>query len=349
MLNRHYMKFAGILVAMIFVLVIGGCGSTNKDEVDASIKSEINNVKEYLFPVQQGSKYGFINQRGEMIIEPEYTFAKQFSEGLAEVWVGDFFTAKLGFINEEGEMVIEPQYELVKEFSEGLAAFSHSKSGPWGYIDKNGEVVMEAIYSRPQPFSEGYTLVGLGYFGSRRRFVDRNGNVLANKEFDDARSFAEDLAPVEIDGMWGYINKEAEMVIVPRFNDAWSFSDGLAAVQVKNKYGFIDKTGELVIKPKFSDAGVFSEGLCVAQNKLKYGFIDKSGHWVIKPKFIMAGEFNNGLALVTIMNISLKILWDRGDFMKSGYINKQGKFIWGPNASEIPEGFEAGWEERSKK
>lgn len=48
---------------------------------------------------------------------------------------------KWGFVNEEGKIVIEPQYDNAKSFSYGLAAV-YSK-GKWGFIDKNNEVVID--------------------------------------------------------------------------------------------------------------------------------------------------------------------------------------------------------------
>lgn len=52
--------------------------------------------------VRQGKKFGYINQKGEFVIQPKYDLAKNFSDGLAAVREGDLF----GFINVSGEWVI---------------------------------------------------------------------------------------------------------------------------------------------------------------------------------------------------------------------------------------------------
>ena len=50
--------------------------------------------------------YGFIDKRGDVVIEPKYDDACGFSDGLAAVKVGK----KYGFIDHTGRMVIEPQF-----------------------------------------------------------------------------------------------------------------------------------------------------------------------------------------------------------------------------------------------
>ncbi|EAL1455719.1 WG repeat-containing protein, partial [Campylobacter coli] len=60
---------------------------------------------------------------------------------------------------------------------------------------------------------------------------------------------------VELNGKWGFIDKNGEFAIKPKFDDIWDFSEGLAKVKLNGKYGFIDKNGDFVIKPKFDDIG----------------------------------------------------------------------------------------------
>ena len=70
-------------------------------------------------------------------------------------------------------------------------------------------------------------------------YMDKEGNVVINPQFDYAEGFSEGLASVRIgdreSGKYGYIDKEGKMVINPQFDLAWRFSEGLAKVEIGGK------------------------------------------------------------------------------------------------------------------
>ena len=61
------------------------------------------------------------------------------------------------------------------------------------------------------------------------------------------------LAPVKIEGKWGYINKTGKTAIEPQFDNAGGFQEGLAQIRMGDKCGFIDKSGKIAIKPQFGE------------------------------------------------------------------------------------------------
>ncbi|KKK56337.1 hypothetical protein LCGC14_3065540, partial [marine sediment metagenome] len=91
-------------------------------------------------------KYGYIDKTGQVVIEPQFDFADEFSEGLACVGVRgridstekdvvtrrrsptdefiginrSYFT-KYGFIDRSGKIIVEPKFDHAESFSEGLA------------------------------------------------------------------------------------------------------------------------------------------------------------------------------------------------------------------------------------
>lgn len=171
-----------------------------------------------------------------------------------------------GYQNSDGERVIEAKYKYLGEFSEELAV-AETKKGLFGYINKHGEIVIEPQYK-------------------------------------SADSFTERLALVEIeDGLFGYIDKFGEMVIGPMEGSGSSFNEGLARYCINGKYGFINTNGEVIVVPKYKDEDIgmqFSEGLVNVCIDGLWGYIGINGEIAIKPQFISATGFSNGLAIVEI-------------------------------------------------
>jgi hypothetical protein len=322
-----------------------------------------------LRPVQQGGKWGYIDDKGKMVIEPRFSWAQEFSEGLAAFEGED---GRHGYIDETGRVVIEPKFDNWTDFSEGLAAVSVDFS--WGYIDKTGRWVIPPQFAVGRPFSDGLALVGVPLSGKvtfppgpvKHVFVDKSGTVVINPEDDILNGqfsegfaavqfitkkgldeviidktgkvlvtaeevgldgFREGLAPVKKNGKWGYVNTAGSFVIEPRFDGAHSFSEGLAAVLVGEKWGYVDRQGRVVIRPRFGfgaedERHDFSEGLALVYLKDGCGYIDKAGKIGIKVRCSEADKFIGGIA-------SDHTGEDKGE--KHGYINRQGRYVWGPS------------------
>ena len=85
--------------------------------------------------------------------------------------------------------------------------------------------------------------------------IDREGTVKAGP-FKYVRKFQEGLAPVAAaeHGTFGFINKSGDIVIPYKFENADSFSEGLAAVRIDGKWGYINNEVQIVIAPHFSSA-----------------------------------------------------------------------------------------------
>lgn len=95
-------------------------------------------IESDLFLVSKDKKYGFINAKGEMVIDMMYNAADVFSEGLAPV----LKDGKWGFINEKGDTVINFKFEgRLTPFQNGYATYR--KGNQSVFIDKKGEMVGE--------------------------------------------------------------------------------------------------------------------------------------------------------------------------------------------------------------
>src|ERR1051326_304233 len=283
----------------------------------------------------EDGKHGYIDETGKIVIEPKFDNWTEFSEGLAAVSV-DF---DWGYIDKTGKWAIQPQFAGGRPFSDGLALVAVPLNGkvsfPPGpekhvFIDKTGKVVIDPKDDILNgTFSEG---VGTVQFISNRGpdavLIDKTGKTIIAVQDIETRGFSEGLVPAKKNRKWGYVDTKGQFAIEPQFEEAHSFSEGLAAVLVGEKWGFIDHSGRLAIAPKFgmgSDSRHhdFSEGLALVYFQDKCSYIDKTGKILIKIACNEAEQFAGGVA-------SVRIGEDKAE--KRGYINKLGKYVWGPVA-----------------
>lgn len=293
---------------------------------------------------------GFVDPEGKVMIEPQFEYATDFSDGRAFVWnyldqadekavvpLGEEYqnyesfglggNRKTGIIDSTGKFVVEPKVNFIvySAFIDSIALVRIDNK--YEIIDINGAVVSNTYQNYFEKVIYKNLIKGKSdnlkpgskcYMTRKKQFV--------SGPYQNCEPYSEGYGAVRIGGKYGYVNLKGEMKIVPQFMDAHQFSNGYAVVSVlaskadtRNKnFGLIDTNGTFVIAPNHYRLGKFSEGKIAfftrKNKKTKYGFLDVKGNVVIKPKYEHVKMFKNGLAAVKIKE-------------KYGYINSDGKMI----------------------
>ncbi len=104
-------------------------------------------------------RWGFINEKGEQVIDFQFSAAPYgFVNGYCVVCKD----GKWGFINEKGEFLFEPQFIYQpNSFSEDGIALVQDDSGLYGYIKTDGTWLIEPQFEKATGFSNGYAGVWL--------------------------------------------------------------------------------------------------------------------------------------------------------------------------------------------
>jgi len=131
-------------------------------------------------------------------------------------------------------------------------------------------------------------------------FIDEDGKVTIQPNFQDAENFSEGLALVKLEGKYGYVNKSGKLVVAAEYDDALAFNEGHAVVELKDKLGMINRNGEFIIPPRYEDLGNLENGLSYFLLDSLYGYFDAKGIERIKPKYTEASDFENGKSIVSI-------------------------------------------------
>ena len=216
---------------------------------------------------------------------------------------------KVAYVDRTGNLAIAPQFAEGGDFHDGLARVV--LDGQCYVVEEDGS--RQSPPSVPSASSCG----GVPDFviqRCREGFVDKTGTV--KFEFEGARDFSEHLAGVSINGKWGFVGTDGDLVIKPQFDHVLPFLEGLAAVRQGGKWGYINPSGVFVIPPRFAQADSFSDGLA----KVDGGFVNPSGSLVLSG-WDTASLFVQGLAHVNLGGNNY------------GYIDKNGKVVFRYTAS----------------
>jgi len=313
-----------------------------------------------LFPVRIGANFQYINKEGKIVINPQFSSATVFTNGIALVSSpGD--EGRWGYINELGKYIIPATYdqatvfsedlawvvsengapkainakgevkitlqdaESVHIFKEGLAAFevfqkNYVHETKYGFVDKNGKVAIPPQFVYAGDFSGGKCAVQNEAY--RWGYIDRQGKTAIPFEFEHAGKFVDGQAIVFVDGKYGAIDEAGKYVITPQFDGLYQDGD-LYLIKQNDKSGWATRQGKVVVNPQYTAAFTFNgAALAPVQVGDTWGYVDKGGKIIIKPQFEVALPFEGGVAAVI-----------RGG--KVGFIDTAGKYLVNPQYEEI--------------
>lgn len=188
----------------------------------------------------ENGKYGFVDERGDWKIYPQYDEIDTFSEGLARIKL----KGQYGYINKQGKIIIKCQFIRALAFSEGLACVKINEK--YGFIDKQGVLIIPAKFDSANFFREG---LGKIKINSKWGFSDKSGNLVIPAKFDNVEHFSEGLARIIINGKYGFINQQGRIVIPIQYDYANSFIQGKAKVEQNGETFFINQQGNRIGKP----------------------------------------------------------------------------------------------------
>ncbi|MGE5761430.1 MAG: WG repeat-containing protein [Gemmatimonadota bacterium] len=346
-------RWRALLVTLASVVVLTACNSPEDDShrifgyVDADGREVIAPQFLAALPFHEGlaavnvsEGWGYIDATGHWVIQPAYLAASSFSQGRAAV---RDVNGAWGYIDRSGTMVIAPRYLAAYSFI-GDRAVVWLHGDRMQVLDRDGRVVAEPEITASTPSHESEAFGASAYWG----FV-----WVGLLEEQAAAIQAERLIPFEDDDDRGrYVDPEGKLVIEGDFESPEVFFDGLARVKRDGKYGFIDREGRYVVPPKFDEAllrfsrdrtvavhdgqawlvdlqgrdiaslgawrwpnlgseegfddiashvgysDFFADGLIPWQRDGRWGYVDLDGRWVIEPQFEMAQPFHAGRASV---------------------------------------------------
>lgn len=147
-------------------------------------------------------------------------------------------------------------------------------------------------------------------------FKNSYGEVIISPKYEIAGDYSEGLASVYIDGKYGYIDRDENLIIKCDYKRAYEFKNGLAIVQRSDyKQAVINKNGEeLFTVEDYELSNIVGDYILVTEKNsddYRAGYLNQKGEKVGEVKYSTINEFKDGYAVVGIAG-------------KYGIINEEG-------------------------
>jgi hypothetical protein len=251
MKGQQLQKLKIIPLLMILVISLIGCGkivkntppNSTENETELETETEIDTVSDtnlylaYHFLDGQ-KKYGYIDRAGDFVIQPQYNYGSDFSEGFAIVNDENFYKV----INQSGDVIFQNE-GTIESFQNGMAVYIDQGTYKMGYIDTTGTVVIKPTFLMATPFQADGTAI-VSKSTDVLTIIDKSGLAIAEIKFNSAYTGLYDIkdgyAIFISDGQdgskLGVVSLEGELIIPPEYNGITNLGKGNFAVK--------DPTGE---------------------------------------------------------------------------------------------------------
>lgn len=208
------------------------------------------------------------------------TIKSPFHCGLMTVYKGE--GKAYGYMDEKGKMIIPYKFYKAYTFSDKTKrALVQLNSSTWALIKPDGSYALKPEYTDINYYSTtAYVICKNNKWG----LSDADGNIFLNPKYDAIRRTHEDLGAYKINGKWGFLDLTGNVVLNAKYDYVGDFSDGKASVRLHGNDGLIDKSGKEIVPVTFDKIMPFSPSSHMAkvQSGKKYGIIGSNGKLILK-------------------------------------------------------------------
>jgi hypothetical protein len=277
--------------------------------------------------VQRGGRWGAVNDKGEIVVDPKFDWLGYFRDG----WAPYRLAGSEGRIDRGGEIlssaVTQPSISSGKlgavvngkslytnQAGTELLGSDHPKcpdgrhlrfeQGRWTIVTADGRPAPDVAFQYVSLACDGPSIVKHdGKWG----FIAVDGRLLAERYFDRADAFHDGVAMIVENGQWALIGDDGSPLLGPLKLARATATSGTGEYSIEFEEGFrtLDKAllAELVRDPsvltrRLAPRLPWSEGLAAQLDDKtgKWGFIDVTKNFVIAPQFDAVGPFRHGSA-----------------------------------------------------
>ncbi|RNA62669.1 WG repeat-containing protein [Chryseobacterium nematophagum] len=248
-----------------------------------------------LINFSQDTLWGYKDKMNNIIIKPQYQYAKKFIENYAVVSKND----SVGIIDKKNNVIIPFKYNYLQYLGDDKFMFGYRTKylGEYdmGIMDKNSTIIIPAQFYYIEKRNTFYkvtknidTILETGESGDLRSIkslhgiYDINGREIISCDYDYIRELKEELFILQKDGLEALCNYKGKALTDFIYFSIGDYVEGLIGVRKENKCGFINQQGKVIIPVQYDYCENFEKGISIVTINNKFSVIDKMGKYIVK-------------------------------------------------------------------
>lgn len=236
-------------------------------------------------------KWGFIDLKGNIVIEPKYVFAIGFYNGGGEhSIVARFVDGKLswGVIDLDGNEVIPCQYpELYSRWGEAVA-FRLEEDGLYGLMDFDGHIIIDPMFGYIEAYDPKHRMITAGEDGDNLGVFSLDKKRMITPATFDCVDYDEHIITCEMQSTYEekYYDYDGNELSFPEYDSIYEADDQIH-VRVNGKVGIINLDGKELIPPVLDsglerDIELYKKGFVISnEGKKQYGISRVTGECIV--------------------------------------------------------------------
>ncbi|MBI4648890.1 MAG: WG repeat-containing protein, partial [Bacteroidia bacterium] len=274
---------------------------------------------EELFPVQVNNLWGYIDENGKIVIDPQYDKAYDFMQCSRAIV---FNNGKCGLIDKRGQHVISLQFDNIQVLNDH---FISVKNSHWGIANMQGKFILPCEYDALEAVNKNII-----YFSGNNKcgFADSSGEIYSYIYKIKYSALKNNYVLITTKDKQGLLDRNGKIILFPEYDSIVFLSDYLIATFKDMLFGFHDLQNNTIASPKWHELKLLTKNSEFEQHenfiKVKegnyYGLYDtKNNCMVIKPGYDDLTYFSAQFIKTSLNNLTGLIAYTGKSIMEPEY------------------------------
>ena len=263
---------------------------------------EISTLTTYL-SIYENGKWGVMNEKGEIVIEPTYNEMIIIPEKTTDIFVCTYDvdynneTFRTKVLNANGEEVFKEYANIeVLQNTDGLNIWyekdvlKFEKDGKYGLIDFKGKKILSAEYDNIYALDGIEKSIIIEKEGKKGLLLSSTGEIIIQPEYTDVISLTDDYKNGYIiknsENKSGIISIDKKLILQPKYDEIKRiFENDCFVVLQDDKLAIIDSNDQIILDNGFDNVEqIDAENVIIIKNG-KYGVISLEGKEIIPAEY----------------------------------------------------------------